>query len=173
MLEYIAVNQLTNGSKTWEDRRREHTESIGMFGLQSLKRKDWQDFSNAYHIDTKMILAGIKEPERMTDNDLVKIHCLREAFAAMKREGKQWVDVDPKDPTFVLLENLAKNEHLRWNASHVLLGYIPDKGGNGCNEIEKKHNCLVDWEELLDYDADFQYYDYKFIEMALKIKEGA
>ena len=168
---YNTYNQLTNGTISWEERRRKYTESTNLFALQALKRKELQDFSNAFHIDTKMILAGIKNPNNMTDADRKKIRLLRDTFEQMQREKNQWINVNREDETFILLENLAKNEHLRWNASHILLGYVSQKGGDGCNEITKRHNCLVDWEELLDYDLDYQYYDYKFIEMALKIKE--
>jgi hypothetical protein len=64
----------------------------------------------------------------------------------------------------VFLRNLARTEHLRWNASHEALGYIPlreyirlngDDFGNDpyetrhtCDERRKCHNCLVEWEEL-------------------------
>jgi hypothetical protein len=142
-----------------------------LFSYQALKRKEGQDFSNAYHIDTKMILAGIKNPDRITNSDAEKIRHMREVFKQMHREGKRWVGVDTNDETYILLENLAKNEHLRWNASHILLGYLPDKGGNGCNEVMKRHSCLVSWDELEEYEVDYKYYDYMFVEMALKIKE--
>ena len=171
-LAYATYNELTNGDVSWEDRRRKHSESTSLFGLQSLRRKEFQDFSNAYHIDTKMILAGIKNPHAMTDKDRQKLCMLNETFKRMKRVNKQWVNVDTENEGFILLENLAKNEHLRWNASHILLGYVPQKDGEGCNEITKKHHCLVDWEELQNYETDFQYYDYKFVEMAIKIKES-
>lgn len=171
-MAYATYNQLTHGDINWEDRRRKHTESTSLFGLQSLRRKELQDFSNAYHIDTKLILAGIKRPYNMTDEDRQKLQLLRSTLKKMRRENKKWVNIDTKNDIYILLENLAKNEHLRWNASHILLGYVPQKYGKGCDEITKRHNCLVNWEELLNYETDFQYYDYKFVEMAIIIKES-
>lgn len=168
---YDTYNQLTGGTQTWQERRKKHIEDNNLFSYQALKRKEGQDFSNAYHIDTKMILAGIKNPDRITNSDAEKIRHMREVFKQMHREGKRWVGVDTNDETYILLENLAKNEHLRWNASHILLGYLPDKGGNGCNEVMKLHSCLVSWDELEEYEVDYKYYDYMFVEMALKIKE--
>lgn len=53
--------------------------------------------------------------------------------------------------------NLAKCEHLRWNASHSMMGYTPMSKdmeekmllqGKTCNEQLKQHSCLVPWEGL-------------------------
>lgn len=168
---YDVYNKLTNENKSWEDRRKELIGSNNLFAYQALKRKEGQDFSSAYHVDTKMILAGVKNPNRMTADELQRIRQLRAMFTVMERHDKKWLNVNTEDASFKLLENLAKNEHLRWNASHILLGYVPDKSICGCDEVTKRHKCLVSWNELLEYDTDFQYYDYKFVEMALKIKE--
>ena len=43
--------------------------------------------------------------------------------------------------------NLARTEHLRWNASHEMMGYLSNDD-TGCNEFDKTHNCLVDWQDL-------------------------
>ena len=127
--------------------------------------------STTMAVDAKALRLTIDEYERFRAADAEKIRHMREVFKQMHREGKRWVGVDTNDETYILLENLAKNEHLRWNASHILLGYLPDKGGNGCKEVMKLHSCLVSWDELEEYEVDYKYYDYMFVEMALKIKE--
>jgi hypothetical protein len=64
----------------------------------------------------------------------------------------------------LLLLNLARTEHLRWNASHEVLGYLPTADyiktyGNDfsddpyelrhtCDERRKTHNCIIPWENL-------------------------
>ena len=169
---YDTYNRLTNGNQSWEERRKIHIENKNLFSFQSLRRKETLDLSSAFHVDTKMILAGIKRPDRMKESDREKIRHLRMTLTSMKRKDKRWIGINEEDSTFKLLENLAKNEHFRWNASHILLGYLPDKGGKGCNEITKRHKCLVSWNELLEYDTDYQLYDYKFVEMALEMKEN-
>ena len=44
-----------------------------------------------------------------------------------------------------MILNLAITEHLRWNASHEMLGY---KKGITTDEKRQLHNCLVDWKDL-------------------------
>ena len=62
-----------------------------------------------------------------------------------------------------VLRNLAIAEHLRWVASHEMLGYTVGEEDNHCR---KTHSCMVDWEdiktaadgrskeELMAYDCD-------------------
>lgn len=54
--------------------------------------------------------------------------------------------------------NLARLEHIRWNASHETMGYLhfteaPEvPNTHNCNERIKRHNCLLPWE-LLDQES--------------------
>ena len=64
------------------------------------------------------------------------------------------------------LLNASICEHLRWNASHLMLGYLPmseteaKDAPNSCNERAKRHLCLVKWDKLPKEPTDYQKYDY-------------
>lgn len=67
----------------------------------------------------------------------------------------------------IILDSLAKGEHLRWNAYHFVNGWrtmndIHAKDKNK-NERLKVHSCLVDWDELDQvgsvFDKDFKLAD--------------
>ena len=65
----------------------------------------------------------------------------------------------------LMFRNIARMEHLRWNASHRTLGYesyssVEDEeikavleNVHKCNERFRLHNCLIDWTEL-DKESD-------------------
>jgi len=45
--------------------------------------------------------------------------------------------------------NLARLEHIRWIASHEMLGYTKaNKELHSCDERTRQHNCLRPWQEL-------------------------
>lgn len=67
---------------------------------------------------------------------------------------------------FALIYNLCVFEHLRWNASHELLGFTY---GEKKDFKRKKHNCLVDWDSLDQWTPIF---DYLVVENCLRIKLG-
>lgn len=58
------------------------------------------------------------------------------------------------------LENLAKGEHLHWNATLFTHGWdtwtaIPGDSSGNKDEKRKLHACLVDWEELQRIENKF------------------
>jgi len=61
----------------------------------------------------------------------------------------------------VRLENLARQEHLRWNAFHFASGWttweLSDTGGavKAKDAANKRHACLVPWEKLADVTRRF------------------
>ena len=55
--------------------------------------------------------------------------------------------------TAIQKKRLAVCEHLRWNASHEMLGYVY---GDETSDLQKTHKYLKPWENLPDY---IQYYD--------------
>lgn len=60
------------------------------------------------------------------------------------------------------LENLAKQEHMRWNAFHFASGWttweLPQTDGakKAKDSANKRHACLVPWEKLKDVTERFQ-----------------
>lgn len=72
----------------------------------------------------------------------------------------------------ILFENLAKCEHLRWNASNRLLGFrkFEDAKGNDKHYLQKTHACMVSYEELFANEVlrDTIKYDYNTILVSIK-----
>ena len=79
----------------------------------------------------------------------------------------------------ILVTNMAKLEHLRWNAAHEMLGYTGNPNLKGCDETTKEHNCLVSWEQLIEkwkmsgYDiwSEYRQYDYTVVDTTIKLYE--
>lgn len=71
-----------------------------------------------------------------------------------------------------LFKNLAKCEHLRWNASNRLLGYrkFENAKSNDKNYLQKTHACMVANEKLVTNEElkDTIKYDYNTILVSMK-----
>lgn len=120
----------------------------------ALRRMRGQDFANSLHILTKQKLAGM-------------------ALRASGKEGFDWQTIsrnnmstvyrDAPDDIAAILTNLARTEHLRWNASHEILGYSP---GSVKDEVKMLHKYLKSWQKL---SADTHTYDYNVVDISLGI----
>lgn len=102
------------------------TEEITLDDINGVIRKENQDIANYHHMGTKLKLVGLSDCSAKED------------FAKM---------------TAIQKKDLAICEHLRWNASHEMLGYVY---GNQTSDLKKTHKYLKPWENLPDY---IQYYD--------------
>lgn len=118
--------------------------------LMRLRRTQGQDIANSLHWRTKELLRD----KAMARNNIFDFQ-----WPSLQRYDKQTdyssvsgVAIDPRIVRFLTV--MAQTEHLRWNASHEILGYVFDK--NGKNEIRLRHDCLTDWanlnEETRSYD---------------------
>ena len=109
-------------------------------------RQRSQDYANCFHISTKIALVG---PE-------IKDHCreIAESIPA-SYTNTHYTGTDAHVET--VLHYLAVQEHIRWEASHVALGYSP---GSSTDEIKKTHACIVDYNQL---EPKTQHYDYLVI----------
>jgi hypothetical protein len=158
--------------------------------LQKLRRKETQDKANALHEATKMKILETVIPNWYTqlaprifnnpgENVIVKIK--RKHLYDETPKKVKYYELGAKEQ--LLMDNLAKLEHLRWNASHEVLGYTPMplsvKKDRGCNEALVTHNCLVAWEDLdaesdrIDYIKDYKIYDYGVVETTIDIYRRA
>lgn len=145
------------GSKTtWDERREKEVMKLGkIYGKRSLRRKEGQDKANCQHCYTKMKLLNITE---------------RQVSLSLPnwKKDKSIIDIDKEGitPWLISLYNVSICEHLRWNASHIMLGYVPmtdevQKLISGtCDEVTKQHSCIVDWNKL---DCETQGYDYEVV----------
>lgn len=114
-----------------------------------VERQESQDRVNALHIYTKMMISGGRDRA---------IERYAEVTGALKQKMTR-EEIFERFPYFL---NLSRLEHLRWNAGHKTLGYVPlpdgeqIEGGKSCDEIHKWHKCMVPWEAL---SMDYKWYD--------------
>lgn len=152
---YEAYRTSSDDSPTWVQRREAILNSGGascLLNRQSVRRKERQDMANCLHIYTKVTLAG-----------------------GWQRVCGDLMNNDPHWET--CRTNLAKCEHLRWNASHYMEGYVlmtedvkrAVGPGHSCDERTKQHTCLVPWEQL---NKKNQGYDDGVVRTSVKLAGG-
>lgn len=169
----------------------------GLWNKNELTQKEAQDMANAWHIQTKLYLVGAccyckdkeykcvakerhaqlygcidfvmqkllarMEKARERDEKFKKSH---EFILAQIAEYERENNV-PTGEYCTLFENLAKCEHMRWDASNRLLGYRTFKNAtsNDKHYLQKTHACMIPYEELLANEElrDTIKYDYNTI----------
>ena len=159
---YKAYCKATPSSDTWEDRADKEKNKLGVvYGMRSLRRKEGQDKANCQHCYTKQRLLNLEnrngplELPEWTDKESILDH-----------EGAT------ENHWLVCLYNVAICEHLRWNASHLMMGYVPmtpdvKKHIDGtCDERTKQHLCIVDWNQL---PCGTQRYDYFVVKTTVQM----
>lgn len=166
-----------------EDVKKEER-TINLDELSSLRRQEHQDESNALHALTKMYLLRQSLPNLNVSDFLLRYFALDEQrqLVKAKSEGfgssRHYTELSDKENT--VIHNLAVLEHLRWNASHELLGYVRvTEGTHSCDERTMQHNCLRDWQELDEesratskaegWDADYISYDFTVVDTTIKM----
>lgn len=155
--------------------------------LQKLRRKETQDRANAMHESTKMkVLETVINdwysslvPKLYTfteiNNRIIVVVKRLKPTNSTKKKGVKYA-VGEREQT--LLDNLARLEHLRWSASHEVMGYIPmplsiSSKDRGCDETRGWHNCLIAWEELdaesdkISSVEDYKAFDYAVVETTI------
>lgn len=195
----------------WNKRRTKLLKRRTLDDLGQLRRKESQDIANAYHSKTK--IAAMK---RVVYDDQ---GCVRQGFETLNKYiigtlpelrfiERQTINKDGKgspchgiikaveslsEKEELLVRNLARLEHIRWNAAHEILGYqsyeagdkecllVEDTGDSrhGCNETFKLHNCLIDWQELDQetnneqnvWHPDYKRFDFIVLTTALLINK--
>lgn len=161
---YDSYRKAVGSSVTWDDRRKNEVMKLGkIYGKRSLRRKEGQDKANCQHRYTKMKLLNLSE---------------RQVSLALPKwkKDKSIIDIEKDKITLwlICLYNVSICEHLRWNASHIMLGYVPmtteiQKLISGtCDEVTKQHSCIKDWKEL---DCETQGYDYEVVKMTVMMAQ--
>lgn len=129
--------------------------------IMGVRRMQGQDYANCFHATTKRVIAK----EALKKAGLPKEF----AWQSLTRD-KETIEYRVKDGStvapqvFRILNVLAQTEHLRWNASHEILGYVCQ--GESRNEIKMLHPCIKDWQDLTAY---IQSFDYNFVDLVLNI----
>ena len=128
-------------------------EETKLLKMRKAYRKDKQNRANDKHRYTKEILLGLHD---IADKPSIPTW----PFKIEKLDSPEEHEWKTR------LMNVSIGEHLRWNASHLMMGYLPmsaeeaKNAPNSCNERTKHHLCLVDWDKLPKENTDYQKYDY-------------
>ena len=131
-------------------------------GVMRLRRVQSQNLGNCLHEATKIELA-----KTALGNDYEDM--LRHGL--IRNEGElvySWRDHsnEPIASVQKVLDVLAQTEHLRWNASHEILGYQGNEVEGYKDEARLVHGCLRDWDNLKDITKS---YDYNIVDVSLGI----
>lgn len=113
------------------------------YGMMYLRRTQSQDMANSLHEQTKRILV---------EQALKRCHHENFEFSKLTRTENTIKYIWPRGEETIEQINriaivVAQTEHLRWNASHEILGYIYD---DAKDEVRCMHNCLKDWKDLTE-----------------------
>ena len=146
--------------------------------IRSLRRKESQDLANALHAGTKLYLLKKSFDEDYDWNDFLDRYFEIDGETPNcegSRDTISYNELNEKENKAIL--NLARLEHLRWNASHEMLGYVKaEKGLHKCDERLRQHNCLRPWNELdkeseeassADWEADYKSFDFGVVDTSL------
>ena len=117
---------------------------------------DWNDFLNRYFDSDDMPIC---------DGAYDKIN-----YSLLNKKENQ------------VILNLARLEHMRWNASHEMLGYVKAHDGlHSCDERTRKHNCLRPWQELDEegrtvtklegWQADYKRFDFSVVDNSILLNK--
>ena len=161
---YKAYCKATSSSESWEERVEEEKNKSGderIYGMRSLRRKEGQDKANCQHCYTKQQLLNLENR-----NEPLELPEWTETESILDHEGAT------ENHWLVCLYNVAICEHLRWNASHLMMGYVPmtadvkKRFDDTCDERTKQHLCIVDWNQL---PCGTQGYDYSVVKTTVQI----
>lgn len=156
-----------------QDQRR-----LSLNDIRSLRRKEAQDIANALHAATKLYLLRQTKSEGFDWQDFIDRYFDIDDKPRCKGELNtiHYPKLSKEENKTVL--NIARLEHLRWNASHEMLGYSqcgPDL--HSCDERTRKHNCLRSWEELDSeslavrlaegWPADYKSFDFGVVDISI------
>lgn len=175
--EFHNAYQKIGGGKTWETLLESLNKADSMESIFDYKRKINQSRSNSLHIETKWhifntIIKSIYG--NISDSEIKKIILNiinREHHRKGSKKDLSYTikNLEKTEQINLLLRNLAKLEHLRWNAAHELLGFRANK--EDMQDIKKLlHNCLIPWEDLANLSQyDYMLFDYQVVETSLTL----
>lgn len=164
---------LRNEIMSWDERRHKMLGSPDsdlypkIDSFKNLRRKEYQDYANAFHIATKMWLLEQAFGPHYCWEDLIK-----RMVNHTQREVIQGKGPDISYPNLTASENelmlrMAMLEHARWVSSHQILGYQCNDDESKCDEARMRHNCLRPWSALDDESAragtDYKAYDFSVV----------
>ena len=168
-----AANQEPWPTLNWDQEQNDLMQLTGKYagfsptysGMMKLRRVQSQNVANSLHAATKNKLAKDALKERY---NIIKEHGLTRA---MNQTDYTWEDhsCEPIGDIQRVMDVLAQTEHLRWEASHQILGYQCKGGINFKDEAKLLHGCICDWSKL---DDEHKSYDYNTVDVSLSMYDS-
>lgn len=157
-------------TQTWDEEHNDLMQLVGDYmgysptfsGVMRLRRVQSQNKENCQHLQTKKKLASTA----LGENPLTwfEKNRLFRGSLSLHYTMEDGTKVPPHIKT--LLDTLAQTEHLRWNASHEVLGYMSANAEGEKDEARLIHGCIRPWQELKD---ETKSYDYDVVDVSLGI----
>ena len=150
--------------QNWDDEQNDLMQLSGEFkgfaptfsAVMKLRRMQSQNNANSLHEETKKRLAIKALGQNAYDE--IPTHGLTRKAGSTTYSWSDHANL-PIGKVQRVLDVLAQTEHLRWNASHEILGYKDEGDENFKDEARLKHGCLKPWSKLSekmrsnDYDV--------------------
>ncbi|MBO7049025.1 MAG: hypothetical protein J6W42_00230 [Bacteroidaceae bacterium] len=152
---YMRAQGDTRDPEVLWNQRDEEIETTSDYAIHAQRvRQRSQDYANCFHVSTKLALIG---PEIYDcRRDIAK--CIPADF---KKNPIHYTGAD--EHAKKVLHYLAVHEHIRWEASHVAMGYTP---GKVTDEVLKTHVCIMSYDDLT---PEVQHYDYLVVKTTFEI----
>lgn len=134
--------------------------------IRNLMRMERQDRINVRHISTKLDLLHRALPNIDPADLARRVFPDKKIARTGSYDNISYPNLSEKENA--VMRGLAITEHLRWNASHEMLGY---RRGDINNHRERTHKCLTHWQNLssgpLKNSDDYKLFDYNVVETSL------
>lgn len=179
--DYETIKSEDLSRNTWEERaiKERALSQNHICAYNSLRRKEFQDFSKAYHIYTKMKLMGIVDDIEKVE-EYMKKGFKFDAYGTDVNGNVCYGSGELVEDAKLarLLTNVAKLEHLRWVSSHEVMGYEgSDEINEEENEITKKLVRLAPWDKLVARweesgrkpELEYRQYDYLVVNTSIRL----
>lgn len=135
--------------------------------ILELLRMEAQDISNEYHRSTKISII-----KRALAKHTQRQYTMQDLYDVLPDSLTQDIKADHIcDDKYLntLIENLAVLEHLRWVASHELMGFQYEANvEKRLRSLLKKHSGMVDWSKLTN---DIKLFDVAVVITSLMIEK--
>lgn len=129
--------------------------------IMRLRRVQRQNMENCFHQQTKRFLA-----QSALGEDKYGVLSSGHLRRNENETTYQWTGCQPDAAITRVLDVLAQTEHLRWMASHEILGYRDDGTEADKDEARLLHGCLKPWSAL---STTVRSYDYNVVDVSLGI----
>lgn len=141
----------------WTQYNKDIKEGTDFAVIADAIRRRSQNYANCFHMATKRALIGPEIDARLKE-------IAEEIPARYETHNAHYLGADEHIAT--VLHYLAVLEHVRWEASHVAMGYKPGKEGEPTDVILKTHACIKDYEALA---PGTKHYDYLVVKTTFEL----